>query len=174
MIGKRAESVVNRAVQFAMERSHEYFTLEHVLWALLVETDMAETVRACGGDPKSLQAALEAYLAREIPIMKEASASDHGEQPVATLAVQRLIQRALFQVQSSGRDEIQPSDLLVALFQAKDSQAYYLIQKQGIQRLDVLNYISHGIQKMRNRRSPMKARSPNRVRLQRIRQRVMR
>src|SRR5690606_27876711 len=62
-------------------------------------------------------------------------------------AVQRMIQRALFQVQSSGKDEIRPSDLFVALFQAKDSHALYLIQKQGIQRLDVLNYISHGLRR---------------------------
>jgi ATP-dependent Clp protease ATP-binding subunit ClpA len=147
MIGKRAELVMNRAIQHAFERSHEYFTLEHVLWSLLEETDIAETVRACGGDPIGLRAELDAYLTREIPHMKEAGATNQGEQPVATLAVQRMIQRALFQVQSSGKDEIRPSDLFVALFQAKDSHALYLIQKQGIQRLDVLNYVSHGLKR---------------------------
>lgn len=147
MIGKRAEIVMNRAISHAVEYSHEYFTLEHVLWSLLEETDVAETVRACGGDPIGLRADLESYLKREIPHMKEAGAADQGEQPVATLAVQRMIQRALFQVQSSGKDEIRPSDLFVALFQAKDSHALFLILKQGIQRLDVLNYVSHGLKR---------------------------
>lgn len=147
MIGKRAEIVMNRAISHAVEYSHEYFTLEHVLWSLLEESDVAETVRACGGDPIGLRADLESYLKREIPHMKEAGAAEQGEQPVATLAVQRMIQRALFQVQSSGKDEIRPSDLFVALFQAKDSHALYLILKQGIQRLDVLNYVSHGLRR---------------------------
>lgn len=148
MIGKKAEQVVNRAVQYAMQNSHEYFTLEHVLWSLLEEEDIAETVRACGGDPIGLRSEIEAYLHKEIPQMKDHDESDElGEQPVATLAVQRLIQRALFQVQSSGKDEIRPSDLFVALFQSKDSQALYFIQKQGIERLDVLNYVSHGVRK---------------------------
>ncbi|MBS1961107.1 MAG: ATP-dependent Clp protease ATP-binding subunit ClpA [Bdellovibrionales bacterium] len=147
MIGKRAETVMNRAIGHAVNHAHEYFTLEHVLWSLLEESDIAETIRACGGDPIGLRTDLDEYLKREIPHMKDASATSQGEQPVATLAVQRMIQRALFQVQSSGKDEIRPSDLFVALFQAKDSQALYLIQKQGIQRLDVLNYISHGMKR---------------------------
>jgi ATP-dependent Clp protease ATP-binding subunit ClpA len=147
MIGKRAETVMNRAIGHAVNHAHEYFTLEHVLWSLLEEGDIAETIRACGGDPIGLRADLDTYLKREIPHMKDANASDQGEQPVATLAVQRMIQRALFQVQSSGKDEIRPSDLFVALFQAKDSHALYLIQKQGIQRLDVLNFVSHGLKR---------------------------
>lgn len=147
MIGKRAEVVMNRAIGHAVLHSHEYFTLEHVLWSLLEEADIAETVRACGGDPVGLRSEIAQYLKREIPHMKEVGTPDDGEQPVATLAVQRMIQRALFQVQSSGKDEIRPSDLFVALFQAKDSQALYLIQKQGVQRLDVLNYISHGMKR---------------------------
>lgn len=150
MIGKRAENVINRAVQFAMEQSHEYFTLEHVLWSLLEEQEISETVRGCGGDPVGLKAELEKYLSNEIPQMKDADAAGMGEQPVATLAVQRLIQRALFQVQSSGKDEITPSDLLVAFFQAKDSHSLFLLKKQDVERLDVLNYVSHGIKKDEN------------------------
>ncbi len=147
MIGKKAELVMNRAIGHAVSQAHEYFTLEHVLWSLLEETDVAETVRACGGDPLGLRADLDAYLKREIPHMKDASAAEQGEQPVATLAVQRMIQRALFQVQSSGKDEIRPTDLFVAIFQAKDSHALYLLLKQGIQRLDVLNFVSHGLKR---------------------------
>lgn len=151
MIGKRAETVMNRAIGHAVSHAHEYFTLEHVLWSLLEEADIAETIRACGGDPIGLRADLELYLKREIPHMKDAAAAEQGEQPVATLAVQRMIQRALFQVQSSGKDEIRPSDLFVALFQAKDSHALYLIQRQGIQRLDVLNFVSHGLKREEER-----------------------
>jgi ATP-dependent Clp protease ATP-binding subunit ClpA len=147
MIGKRAEIIMNRAIGHAVSHAHEYFTLEHVLWSLLDETDIAETIRACGGDPIGLRLELDAYLKREIPHMKDAEAAEQGEQPVATLAVQRMIQRALFQVQSSGKDEIRPADLFVALFQAKDSHALYLILKQGVQRLDVLNFISHGLKR---------------------------
>ena len=75
MIGKRAELVMNRAISHAVSYSHEYFTLEHVLWSLLEESDVAEAVRACGGDPIGLRADLETYLKREIPHMKEAGAA---------------------------------------------------------------------------------------------------
>lgn len=150
MIGKRAESAINRAVQHAMSHSHEYFTLEHVLWSLLQEDDVVEVVNACSGAnediAQKMRTELELYLVKEIPQMKDSRAAGMGEQPVATLAVQRLIQRALFQVQSSGKDAIAPLDLLVALFNAKDSHALYLLQKKGIKRLDVIQYISHSLE----------------------------
>lgn len=144
MIGKKAENVINRAVARATDSAHEYFTLEHVLWALCLEQDVEESINACGGDAIELRHSLEKYLEKEVPQMKEAGATGFGEQPVATLGVQRLIQRALFQVQSSGKDEIRPLDLLVAFFQAKESHALYLIQKQGIDRLNLIQFISHG------------------------------
>jgi ATP-dependent Clp protease ATP-binding subunit ClpA len=152
MIGRKAETVLNRAVRYAVEHEHEYFTLEHVLWSLLAETVIVDTVRACGGDSYQVRKDLEAYLENEIPKApkqiqpgtpdkKEEGPAEH---PVATLSIQRLIQRALFQVQSAGKEEIQPIDLFVALFQAKDSHALHLLARQGIERLDVLNYVSHG------------------------------
>ncbi len=144
MIGKKAENVINRAVARATDSAHEYFTLEHVLWALCLEQDVEEAITACGGDALELRHELEKYLEKEVPQMKEAGATGFGEQPVATLGVQRLIQRALFQVQSSGKDEIRPLDLFVALFQAKESHSLYLIQKQGIDRLNLIQFISHG------------------------------
>jgi ATP-dependent Clp protease ATP-binding subunit ClpA len=160
MIGRKTEAVLNRAVSYAIDHQHEYFTLEHVLWALLTEPKVIETIGACGGDVARLKEDLEAYLSREVPKAPEktgdatdsASKDDieeeaGSEHPIATLSIQRLIQRALFHVQSAGKDEIQPIDLFVALFQAKDSQALHLLAAQGINRLDVLNYISHGIRK---------------------------
>jgi ATP-dependent Clp protease ATP-binding subunit ClpA len=184
MIGRKAEAVLNRAVRFAVEYEHEYFTLEHVLWSLLSEKSIIETVQACGGDAEKLRNELELYLRTEIPKAAPASsdrlspdgsgdpnspdssngdASSNGpdntsedegrlEHPVATLSIQRLIQRALFQVQSAGKDEIQPTDLFVAMFQAKDSHALYSLTKQGIERLDVLNFVSHGIRSDRRDR----------------------
>ncbi len=157
MIGKRAEAVLNRAVRRAIENEHEYFTLEHVLWALLQEEEILDAIRACGGDPDELETELDTYLLREVPkaprstgdpaVDEVASADQTAEHPVATLSIQRLIQRALFHVQSAGKDEITPVDLFVALFQCKDSQALHLLQLQGLERLDVLNFVSHGIRK---------------------------
>jgi ATP-dependent Clp protease ATP-binding subunit ClpA len=174
MIGRKAEDILNRAVRYAVEQEHEYFTLEHVFWSLLKDSSVHDTVIACGGDPEEIQRQLEAYLQSEIPkaTRPPSSASSTGgnpasahheskdgdsaseenslEHPVATLSIQRLIQRALFHVQSAGKDEIQPEDLLVALFQAKDSKALLLLIQQGVERLDVLNFISHGIRKDRD------------------------
>lgn len=167
MIGRKAEAILNRAVRYAVEQEHEYFTLEHVLWSLLADAYISDSVVACGGDSNEIRRELESYLQTEIPRATRSEGSpsqslpsshpDHSsghseeeqpnEHPVATLSIQRLIQRALFHVQSAGKDEIQPEDLLVALFHAKDSKALYLLTKQGIERLDVLNYISHGIRK---------------------------
>jgi ATP-dependent Clp protease ATP-binding subunit ClpA len=154
MIGRKAETVLNRAVRYAVEHEHEYFTLEHVLWSLLAESVIVETVRACGGDSFQIRKDLETYLENEIPKAPRQSApgtsaakdrkEGPAEHPVATLSIQRLIQRALFQVQSAGKEEIQPVDLFVALFQAKDSHALHVLARQGIERLDVLNYVSHG------------------------------
>ena len=148
MIGKRAEAVVNRAINYAIEYEQEYFTLEHILWSLLTEADVRDAISACGGNPDGLRDALIKHLTAEIP--KAAllpGSSDEREQPVATLGIQRLIQRALFHVQSAGKDEIQPLDLLIALFQAKDSFALQALEAEGVERLDVLNFVSHGIRR---------------------------
>ncbi|MDR3608234.1 MAG: Clp protease N-terminal domain-containing protein, partial [Oligoflexia bacterium] len=163
MIGRKAEAVLNRAVRYAVEHEHEYFTLEHVLWSLLAERQVSEAIEACGGEVPKLLGELEAYLTTEIPKAAPgpeprsaggaepseplSSEEERIEHPVATLSIQRLIQRALFQVQSAGKDEIQPIDLFVAMFQAKDSHALYSLLKQGVERVDVLNFVSHGQRK---------------------------
>ncbi len=145
MIGRRVEEVLNRSVRYAFENRHEYFTLEHVLWSLLDEDDVSETVSACGGDSAEIKKDIEIYIDRETP--RAPQSNGQYEHPVAALSIQRLIQRALFQVQSAGKDEIQPLDLMVALFQYKDAYALYLLNKQGIEKLDIINYISHGVRK---------------------------
>lgn len=143
MIGKRAEGVLNRALNIAVEKNHEFFTIEHVLLSLLDEEEIRQTLDHCKGDPAKLRQDLEAYLVKEVPIAPQNERGDN-ENPVATLGVQRLVQRALFQVQSSGKGEILPIDLLIAIFQAKESWALYALQQQNIDRLDVINFVSHG------------------------------
>jgi ATP-dependent Clp protease ATP-binding subunit ClpA len=157
MIGQRAEEILNQAVRYAFERQHEYFTLEHVLLSLIEEQSIIETIQACGASYTQMKAQLEDYLDREVPRVSSTRGESLGSEaeeenpmmdhPVATLSIQRLIQRALFHVQSAGKDEIQPEDLFVALFQAKDAFAIHLLNRQGVQRLDVLNYLSHGFRK---------------------------
>ncbi|MBS1957971.1 MAG: ATP-dependent Clp protease ATP-binding subunit ClpA [Bdellovibrionales bacterium] len=143
MIGKRAENVLNRALASAVEKKHEFLTLEHVMLALLDEDDVKTTLAHCKADMTKLRSDLEAYLQKEVPLAPE-NEKGEKENPIATLGVQRLVQRALFQVQSSGKSEIQPVDLLVAVFQAKDSWSLYLLQQQNIDRLDVVSFVSHG------------------------------
>ncbi|MCM0607328.1 MAG: ATP-dependent Clp protease ATP-binding subunit ClpA [Xanthomonadaceae bacterium] len=152
MIGRSAEKVLNRAVKIAFERKHEFFTLEHVLLSLLEEKVINEIVLACNASRDQIIQLCEKYLDKEIPKAQKfqdekGEEAPENEHPVATLGVQRLIQRALFQVQSSGKDEIGPEDLFIALFQAKDSYALHVLQKQNLDRLDIINYVSHGIKK---------------------------
>jgi ATP-dependent Clp protease ATP-binding subunit ClpA len=145
MIGKKTEAVLNRAIRRAAESAHEYFTLEHVLASLLDEVTVIEAIRAAGGDPSELKKQVDRYLDTEMPKIEKRLPSEGNESPMATIAVQRLVQRALFQVQSAGKDEILPVDLLVALFQARDSHAAALVEAQGVERLAVIGFLSHGL-----------------------------
>ncbi len=146
MIGKKAEEILTRAHEDAIQRGHEYFTVEHVFLQMLGDPDVVEVIEACSGNVLEIRPALERHIEVEIP-KAVADAEGKIEPPMATLSVQRLIQRALFHVQSAGKDQILPRDLLVALFQARESHSLYLLQKQGIERIDAINYISHGIRK---------------------------
>lgn len=152
MIGKKAEEILNRAVREAYQGRHEYLTLEHVFYALLSSNAVRDAISACGGDPEKLEKEIEAYLSEKLPKRQELkegeTATDPAIQhPMATLGIQRLMQRAIFHVQSAGKEEVRPEDLLVAFFQAKDSYALYLLRKQGVERLAVLQHLSHGARK---------------------------
>ncbi len=140
MIGKKSEGVLNRAVQEAVHRRHEYFTIEHVFLCLLAEVDVRDALTGCGADPVELEKAVREHLENAIPQVDEGSEVP----PMATLSVQRLVQRALFHVQSAGKDEILPLDLLVSLFQAQDSRALFLLEKAGVSRLELVKFLSHG------------------------------
>ncbi len=142
-LSRTLEASLTLAVREAKRRRHEFLCLEHVLWAILRDPEVAETIRACGGDPDKLARDLDHYLAQ-----METLPADVDVPPQQTLAFQRVLQRAAAHVQSSGRDEIDGKNVLVAIFREPDSHAAYLIGQQGVTRLDVVTYISHGIRKV--------------------------
>src|SRR5687768_14501989 len=122
MIGRRAEAVIQRAIGLAVLMKHEYLTLEHLLLSLLEEPRILEVIEACGVDFKPLKEELDHFVKNEIPRVQTSATGDEDQDspvehlPGTTLGVQRLIQRALFHVQSSGKDEITPVDLFIAFF----------------------------------------------------------
>lgn len=128
----------------ALKRRHEFVTLEHVLYALLDDPNGAKIIKACGGELDGLRADLDRFFETNMQPLPEGVEQD----PQQTLAFQRVFQRAVMHVQSSGRNVMDSSNLLVAFFREHDSYAVYLLQKQGISRLDVVRFISHGIAKV--------------------------
>ena len=143
-ISRELEITLTLAIKEARRRRHEFLCLEHVLYALLFDETVANIIRQCGGDVKALQRDLEKFFKEnleQLPTGVEA-------EPQQTLGFQRVLQRAAAHVQSSGKEVIEGSNLLVAMFREENSHALYLLRKQGITRLDVLNYISHGISKI--------------------------
>ncbi len=127
----------------ASERRHEFVTLEHVLFALLNDESGQRILKACGGNIESFKAGLERFFETDMKPLPEGVHQD----PQQTVAFQRVFQRAVMHVHSSGKNEMDSSNLLVAFYRERDSYAVYLLEKQGITRLDVIRYISHGIAK---------------------------
>ena len=143
MITKELQATLNQAIKEAVSRRHEYLTLEHLLLALLRDPVGANVIRNCGGDIALLKRELEEFLGANMEQLPEG-----GEQrPGHTPAFQRVLERAALQAQASGQQQIDAGNILAALFQERQSHAVYLLEKQEISRLDVLNYISHGIAK---------------------------
>jgi len=144
MLSKELEFTLNVAFREAREKRHEFMTVEHLLLALLDNAAAAKVLRACGAEIDKLRAELTTYVNESTPMLP---AKDEREtQP--TLGFQRVLQRAVFHVQSSGKKEVTGANVLVAIFGERESQAVYFLNKQGITRLDVVNYISHGISKV--------------------------
>jgi ATP-dependent Clp protease ATP-binding subunit ClpA len=143
MIAKGLQEAFEFAVNEALKRRHEYVTLEHLLFALLHDRDAAGVVRACGGDVDVLKKQLDDFMTKTF----EEAPEDATIQPVLTTMLQRVVQYAQLHAQSSGRKEVDTGQMLAALYQAERSQAVYLLRSQGVNKLDVLNYISHGIAK---------------------------
>ncbi|MHB1544936.1 MAG: ATP-dependent Clp protease ATP-binding subunit ClpA [Gammaproteobacteria bacterium] len=143
MLSKELEACLNRAFRDARDQRHEFMTVEHLLAALLESQSVQDILKACGSNVEELRTELVSYLSRHTPILKTAE----GEiQP--TLGFQRVLQRALLQVQSSGQKEVSTVSVLVSIFGERETQAVYILNRHGINRLDVVSYISHGISKI--------------------------
>src|SRR5579864_7617018 len=137
------EQSLHRALALANERHHEYATLEHLLLALIEDQDAAAVMRACNVDLEKLRRSLVAYLESELDNL----VTDGAEDSKPTAGFQRVIQRAMIHVQSSGREEVTGANVLVAIFAERESHAAYFLQEQDMTRYDAVNYISHGIAK---------------------------
>jgi len=144
MLSEELEITLNRAFKQAREKRHEFMTVEHLLLALLENPTSNSALKACGADLQQLHSELSRFLDETTPTIPE----NEEREIEPTLGFQRVLQRAVFQVQSSGKKEVTGANVLVAIFSEQESQAVYLLSKQDIARLDVVNYISHGISKV--------------------------
>ena len=137
------EETLHRAVHYANERRHEYATLEHLLLALVDDPDAGNVMTACNVDLVALKTALTLYVDTDLAAL----ATSDGEDAKPTAGFQRVIQRAVIHVQSSGREEVSGANVLVAIFSERESHAAYFLQEQDMTRYDAVNYIAHGIAK---------------------------
>jgi len=142
---KDLETTLGVAFEEAHNRHHEFVTLEHLLFAFCRDRAASLMLKACGADPVALQRELEAYFDQRLGGPPEGRSAD--SEPEQTPAFRRVLQRAAAHVQSSGRDTLEAGDVLVALFREPSSHALYLLQKQGVSRLDVLQFVAHGVSK---------------------------
>ena len=144
MIAQELEVSLHMAFMEARQKRHEFITVEHLLLAMLDNPSAAKVLRACAADIDELRKTLADFVTTQTPTI--AGSGEVDTQP--TLGFQRVIQRAILHVQSSGKKEVTGANVLVAIFGEKDSHAVYFLSQQGISRLDVVNYISHGISKV--------------------------
>ena len=144
MLSKELEFTLNLAFKEAREKQHEFMTVEHLLHALLGNPSAVEVLRACGADIEKLKQDLTRFLDETTPLLTQ----DDARETQPTLGFQRVLQRAVFHVQSSDKTEVTGANVLVAIFSEQESQAVYFLNKLNITRLDVVNFISHGISKV--------------------------
>lgn len=153
MLNKDLEQTLNEAFIFAREHRHEFMTVEHLLLALLDNKAAKEALKACGANIDSIKAELGDFVKDTTPLILDEQTTDRETQP--TLGFQRVLQRAVFHVQSSGKDEVTGANVLVAIFSEQESQAVYILKKADVTRLDVVNFISHGVMKNEDEASPV-------------------
>ncbi|TLY74362.1 MAG: ATP-dependent Clp protease ATP-binding subunit ClpA [Gammaproteobacteria bacterium] len=149
MLSNELEYCLNDAFHQAREARHEYLTVEHLLLAILDTPKVREVLRACGADTIKLKQELKDHIDQSTPRLEEGE--EREVQP--TLGFQRVLQRAVFHVQSSGKKEVGVSNVLVAIFSEKQSHAVFLLNRQHVTRLDAVNYISHGLSKIAEERT---------------------
>lgn len=149
MLDKELEYTLNLAFKEARAKRHEFVTVEHLLIALLENSAAVDVLKACGANVSRLRNNLVEFVDRTTPIIP-GHIHDRDTQP--TLGFQRVLQRAVFHVQSSGKTEVTGANVLAAIFSEQESQSVYLIRQENVSRLDVINYISHGSTKPRQSR----------------------
>ena len=140
MLSNELETCINKAFHEARAGRHEFLTVEHLLHAILQTPKVREVLRACGAEVDRLAAELHAHIEASTPRLK--AGEDREVQP--TLGFQRVLQRAVFHVQSSGRKEVGVVNVLIAIFSEKQSHAVFLLGKEGVSRLEVVNFVAHG------------------------------
>ena len=141
MLDKELEYTLNLAFREARTKRHEFVTVEHLLIALLENSSAAEVLKACGANIPRLRQNLIEFTDRTTPSIPS-NVTDRDTQP--TLGFQRVLQRAVFHVQSSGKTEVRGANVLAAIFSEQESQSVYLLRQENVSRLDVINYLSHG------------------------------
>lgn len=144
MLNQELELSLNMAFVKACEQRHEFMTVEHLLLAMFNNPSAREVLEVCSVDLDGLRRELEAFIRQTTPVLP---LQDKSRETQPTLSFQRVLQRAMFHVQSSGRNEVNGANVLVSIFSEQESQAAYLLHKYQLTRLDVINYISHGIRK---------------------------
>jgi len=145
MLSKDLELTLNDAFKNAREKRHEFMTVEHLLLALLDNDAAVKVLNACGADMPDLRQELTEFVDSTTPLIPS---TDDERETQPTLGFQRVLQRAVFHVQSSGKKEVTGANVLVAIFSEQESQAVYVLKKQNVARIDIVNYISHGISKV--------------------------
>ncbi|MGO1298745.1 MAG: ATP-dependent Clp protease ATP-binding subunit ClpA [Vibrio sp.] len=147
MLNKELESSLNGAFARARDKRHEFMTVEHLLLALLENDAAKEALVACQAEIETLRRELDTFIDQTTPLIPT---DDEARETQPTLSFQRVLQRAVFHVQSSGRSEVTGANVLVAIFSEQESHAAYLLKKNDVSRLDIVNFISHGITKASN------------------------
>ena len=144
MLSRNLEKTLHKALEEATKKTHEFATLEHLLYALTFDQDAMAVLRSCGIKLEGLREKLEQYLKQELGYL----VSSEPDEAKPTTAFQRVLQRAAIHVQSAGREEVTGANVLVALFSERESHAVFFLQEQNMTRFDAVNYISHGIAKV--------------------------
>ncbi|MCB5160810.1 ATP-dependent Clp protease ATP-binding subunit ClpA [Marinomonas algarum] len=144
MLDKELEQTLNTAFKAASEKRHEFMTVEHLLLALIDNNAASSVLKACGVNLETLTLELQEFINSTTPMMPD---DDDEREVQPTLGFQRVLQRAVFHVQSSGKREVTGANVLVAIFSEQESQTVYLLKRHGVARIDVVNFVAHGISK---------------------------
>ena len=145
MLNRELEVTLNLAFKEARSKRHEFMTVEHLLLALLDNEAAATVLRACGANLDKLKHDLQEFIDSTTPLIP---VHDEDRETQPTLGFQRVLQRAVFHVQSSGKREVTGANVLVAIFSEQESQAVFFLKQQSVARIDVVNFIAHGISKV--------------------------